>query len=214
MNIKRRDKLIELLKNKEYRDAFVSEHIDTGLPFQIKALREEREWSQEKLGNKAGMHQERISALEDPNYAKFTLKTLKRLASAFDIALMVVFVPFSKLLDWESNLSPESLRAASFEKDNFSKPTIAKEERLAESIRDKINPPMVSQLWYAFGEPPKLPEALIFSYQKQGIESGSTMEEQYGIKIGQLGAVNLVGSINRLEPKGNKYLSYHHSSTH
>lgn len=137
MNIRRREKLKERLKDKEYRDAFVSEHIDTGLPFQIKALREEREWSQEKLGNMAGMHQERISALEDPNYGKFTLRTLKKLASAFDVALMVVFVPFSKLLDWESDLSPEALRAVSFEEDNFS---VTKEEEPTEIIDDKIDP--------------------------------------------------------------------------
>ncbi len=145
MNIKRRNKILESLKNKEYRDAFVSEHIDTGLPFQIKALREKREWSQEKLGKEAGMHQERISALEDPNYGKFTLRTLKKLASAFDVALMVVFVPFSKLLDWESDLSPDALRVVSFKEDDFSLEPIGKKEEgdiPEETIKDKINPRM------------------------------------------------------------------------
>lgn len=134
MNTKRREKLISSLKDKEYRDAFVSEHIDTGLPFQIKALREKEGWSQEELGSHAGMKQERISTLEDPNYSKFTLKTLKRLASAFDVALMVAFVPFSKLVDWESNLSPESLHPLPFEKDNFSK------EKLGEESKGEIKP--------------------------------------------------------------------------
>lgn len=157
MNIgKRWKKLIELLKDKEYRDAFVSEHIDTGLPFQIKALREKEEWSQEELGAKAGMKQERISALEDPNYGKFTLTTLKRLASAFDVALMVVFVPFSKLVDWESNLSPEVLQAVSFEKDNFSLKIPSKvetEKVVEETIAEEINPYPLSHLYVGVNLP-------------------------------------------------------------
>ena len=72
---RRKEKLINLLKDKEYRDAFVEEHINTGLPFQIRALRKQRKWSQKKLARKAEMEQVRISVLEDPNYAKFSLRT-------------------------------------------------------------------------------------------------------------------------------------------
>lgn len=205
MNIRRRDKLIELLKNKEYRDAFVSEHIDTGLPFQIKALREEREWSQEKLGNKAGMHQERISALEDPNYAKFTLKTLKRLASAFDVALMVVFVPFSKLLDWESNLSPEALQAVAFEEDKFSleKP-IGEEKKMfpEETIADKISPRQAGQIYFSYREAIKgfLPEAgaLKQAFKPKSQKYEFIMEKENETFINQSRSLDLAGSINRL----------------
>jgi transcriptional regulator with XRE-family HTH domain len=123
MNIIRRlKKVIEDLKNsKEYRDAFVEEHIDTGVPFQIHALREERKWTQKDLGIHAGMAQETISRLEDPSYGKLTLKTLKRLASAFDVALMVRFVPFSELVEWELHLTPDSLKAQSFEEESYFK---------------------------------------------------------------------------------------------
>ncbi len=126
MNInKRRTKIIEDLKNKEYRDAFAIEHIDTGIPFQIRALREQkgREWTQKELGKRTGMAQETISRIEDPNYGKLTLNTLKRLASAFDIGLMVRFVPFSELVDWELSLTPASLEATSFDKDLFADAT-------------------------------------------------------------------------------------------
>lgn len=115
--------MIEDLRNKEYRDAFVTEHIDTGIPFQIRALREQkgREWTQKELGIRTGMAQETISRLEDPNYGKLTLKTLKRLASAFDVALMVRFVPFSELVEWELHLTPDSLEALSFEEESYFK---------------------------------------------------------------------------------------------
>ena len=114
------ERLIAELKNKEYRDAFVSEHIDTGIPFQVRALREQRGLTQKELAERAGMKQERISAIENPNYKNaFTLSTLKRLASAFDIALIVRFAPISQLVDWELKLSPESLQAVSFNEDPY-----------------------------------------------------------------------------------------------
>jgi transcriptional regulator with XRE-family HTH domain len=119
--IKRKQKIIEDLKDKEYRDAFVTEHINTGIPFQIRALREQkqRKWTQKDLGNRIGMAQETISRIEDPNYGKLTIKTLKRLASAFDVALMVRFVPFSELVKWELYLTPDSLEVLSFEEESY-----------------------------------------------------------------------------------------------
>ena len=86
-------RLIEKLKDKIYRDSFVSDHISVGLPFQIKALRQQRKWTQEKLAEKAQMKQAVISRLEN-NYERFTLSTLRKLASGFDVALLVKFVGF------------------------------------------------------------------------------------------------------------------------
>lgn len=122
MNIvKRKEKLITKLKNKEYRDAFVAALIATGIPFQIETLRKQRKWNQKKLGELADMAQESISRLEDPNYGKLNLNTLKRLAAAFDIGLMVRFVPFSELVNWEINLSLESLEVSSFCSESYFK---------------------------------------------------------------------------------------------
>lgn len=122
MNIvKRKEKLINKLKDKEYRDAFVSALITNGIPFQIKVLREQRIWTQKELGELADMAQESISRLEDPNYGKLNLNTLKRLAAAFDVGLMVRFVPFSDLVAWDINLSNESLKVASFTEEVYFK---------------------------------------------------------------------------------------------
>jgi Helix-turn-helix. len=126
---RRKKKLINELKDKEYRDAFVSEHIDTGIPFQIKAIREQRGWTQKQLGKNVhdAMKQEQISRLEDANYSKFSLATLKRLASAFDVGLMVKFVSISDLVKWELGLTSESLKAVSFDEDSYfeDKPGVA-----------------------------------------------------------------------------------------
>jgi len=48
------------------------------------------------------MNQNAISRLESPGYGKPTITTLKRLAAAMDVGLMVHFVPFSQMIDWVS----------------------------------------------------------------------------------------------------------------
>ena len=116
MNSKRR-KLIHRLTNKAYRDAYVVQHSTIGLPFQIRAMRDARHWSQRELGERAGMAQETISLLENPGYGKFTLRTLNRLAAAFDVGLLVRFVPFSRLVGEMTDVTPEQLAVPSFESD-------------------------------------------------------------------------------------------------
>jgi len=105
------------LKNKKYRDAFVASQISVNLPFQIRALREQRGWKQSILAAKSDMLQPRISAMESPGAAKFNLETLRRIASAFDVALVVRFVPFSELVDWSEQFNPDTFKIPDFEHD-------------------------------------------------------------------------------------------------
>lgn len=112
----RREQQMEALADKEYRDLYVAEHIRTGIAFQIRAMREDRGWTQSELGQRAqGMAQETISQLEDPDYGRLTLRTLRRLASALDVAVIVRFAPFSDLVDWIVNLTPQHLAPPSFD---------------------------------------------------------------------------------------------------
>lgn len=107
--------LFESFENKEYRDAFVEEHISSGLAFQIRALRERNGWTQEELGQRTGKAQETISQLESHDYGRFTMKTLKMIASAFDVALEVRFLSFGDLITRLINLSPETIAPPSYE---------------------------------------------------------------------------------------------------
>lgn len=109
--------IADSLSEKEYRDSFVIEEINTGVPFQIRAMRQARGWSQKELAARMGMTQEGVSRLENPDYGKLTLTTLKRLASAFDVGLAVRFVPFSHLVDWAVNFSPNDLAVPDYEHD-------------------------------------------------------------------------------------------------
>ena len=143
-----------LLNSKEHRKAFVSACVDHTIPFQIRALRlgKERNWTQEELAHHAGMKQEAISRCENPNYGSFSLRTLKQLAAAFDVALIVRFSPFSELVEWETNISAESLEVPSFdeEEDYFKENTgngieILQENYSAEVVHQEYAEPLMSQ---------------------------------------------------------------------
>lgn len=86
------------LTDKEIRADYMSERISSDLAYQIFSLREQRGWTQEDLALRYGVSnsQSRISRLET-SCDGVSLNTLKKLASAFDVALSVKFVPFSQL---------------------------------------------------------------------------------------------------------------------
>ncbi|MBI2908612.1 MAG: helix-turn-helix transcriptional regulator [Chloroflexi bacterium] len=112
-----RNNVIRSLKNKNYRDSYVKASIRNGVALQIRAMREDRKWTQSELGARAGMKQERISTLEDLDYGAVNLNTLQRLASAFDVAVMVRFVPFSRLVDSLVDLKEADLAVPGFDDD-------------------------------------------------------------------------------------------------
>lgn len=108
----------ESLDEKNSRDAFVAAHLSNTIGAQIFSMRESRGWSQGDLAEKVDMAQPRISVLEG-GYDSYSLKTLRRLASAFDVAVVVRFVPFSELVDWVADTSGEQLAPVAFDNDNL-----------------------------------------------------------------------------------------------
>ena len=120
-----RARLIESLRDKEYRHHFASAGIRRGLAEQIREMRLDRGWTQADLARASGKVQETISQLENPNYGSYTLKTLQRLGEAFDVALIVRFAPFSQLADWIAGLSPQDLAVPDFDHDPGLRPPIA-----------------------------------------------------------------------------------------
>lgn len=104
---------LESLGDKEFRHLYVSDRIRELVSSQIRATREQRGWSQKELGDKAGMAQERVSLLEDSDYSGMTLKTLRRLGEALDVALIVEYVSFLELV--ERNARRERLAVPSYD---------------------------------------------------------------------------------------------------
>lgn len=115
---KRREQIVESLrKSKEAREAFVEAHIEDGISFQIRANRNSRDLSQKDLGALCDMKQTAISRLESGEAGMPNLSTLLRLASAFDVALVVRFAPFSELIDWSMKIAERGIESRSFDHD-------------------------------------------------------------------------------------------------
>src|SRR5262245_54552070 len=108
-------KLLNSLRDRAYRALFVETQIEALIPFQIRAMRASRRWTQKELAEKAGMKQGRISVLENPNYeGAVNIKTLLKLAQAFDVGLIVRFAPFSEIADWSTEMKREHHDVPSF----------------------------------------------------------------------------------------------------
>jgi transcriptional regulator with XRE-family HTH domain len=106
--------ILDSLKDKEYREALAIEHVNTTLAMQIRNLREKNQWKQSDLADCMGKNQESISQWENPDYGRHSISTLKALAVAFDVALLVKFIPFSELVEDMINLSETRLSPPSF----------------------------------------------------------------------------------------------------
>ena len=102
--ISRKSLIQRLKRGREARARFVESHLNKSMAFQIRALRDSEKWTQGEFAAKLGMnHPNNVSArLENPNYGKHTLTTLKNIAATCDVGLVVWFVPFSRLVDWAS----------------------------------------------------------------------------------------------------------------
>jgi transcriptional regulator with XRE-family HTH domain len=111
------DSLIEELKDPEARRDYAEIFGNSSIALQIKALRLQRKWSQEELGRRAGMKQARISAMEQSSYSAWSIRTLRRLAEAFDLALIVRFESFGTLLSDIGQSGREHLERPSFSED-------------------------------------------------------------------------------------------------
>jgi transcriptional regulator with XRE-family HTH domain len=109
--------LWQKLRQKNYRDAYVAEHVRHGIAHQIRALRNQREWNQGRLSQLLGKPQSVVSRLEDPSYGKVTVQTLLELASVFDVALQVRFISYSSFLQQTRDLTISSMKVAGFNKD-------------------------------------------------------------------------------------------------
>lgn len=105
------------LANRRYRETFAVAHTSATIAAQIAQMREDRGWTQADLAEAADMMQSRVSVLENPNNRSVSLKTLQRLGAAFDVAVVVKFVPFSELARWSVTSIPRKYSVAPFPMD-------------------------------------------------------------------------------------------------
>jgi transcriptional regulator with XRE-family HTH domain len=105
-------------KSKRYRTQFVSAQARRAFAFQLRAIMKKRGISQEKLAERAGLTQGVISRASDPNYGKLTITVITKIANGLDMAYLGILVPYSKAVEWVSNLSEDFVQVRDFEEEN------------------------------------------------------------------------------------------------
>ena len=87
-----KDRLKHYLKDPEFRKAFEEEEIYANLAIQIAMIREEKGVTQKDMARLLHTSQQMVSRIEDPHNESFSLKTLIKIARAFNKKLSVQFV--------------------------------------------------------------------------------------------------------------------------
>ncbi len=121
------DQLWKSLSDPDFRKQFIEAHVDEGIAFQIRSLRiNNKKQTQPEFAKELGVKQPLVSSWENPAYGNYSLNTLKKLAKAFDVGLLVRFVPFSTMVDWTVGLNGPKIAPPSFneEHDNLKMGTI------------------------------------------------------------------------------------------
>jgi transcriptional regulator with XRE-family HTH domain len=121
-----RPKLRGKLRDPDNRNVFVSSTVAARIAVRIHNLRKKAGWTQPQLAEKAGMKQARVSVLEQGDYENFTFSTLKKLAAAFNVAVVVDFVSFTDFVKWSESINSDSVVPESFDES---------ERALAEGMR-------------------------------------------------------------------------------
>ena len=104
------DGLRDELKDPEYSEGYAESFLDSYIATQIKVLREQAGLSQQGLAQLLGTGQGVISRIENVNYSKWNISTLKKLARAFRVRLKISFETYGSLLADVSNFSRDSLQ--------------------------------------------------------------------------------------------------------
>lgn len=107
-------RLLERFKDFEYRHTYVDSFLDSYIATQIQVLRERHGFTQSELAKRARMGQSQISGLEDVNNSTWKVSTLRKLARAFDLVLVVRFEEFSSVLPEIDRFGRSSLTRRSF----------------------------------------------------------------------------------------------------
>jgi len=113
------ERLREELKDPEYSEGYAESFLDSYIATQIKVLREQAGLSQQGLAQLLGTGQGVISRIENVNYSKWNVSTLKKLARAFRVRLKISFETYGSLLSDVASFSRESLQREPRERDHL-----------------------------------------------------------------------------------------------
>ena len=117
----------EKLRDRRYRHALAMAQFKRFVPFQISALRKQKQWSQQQLADSAELTQGVVSRAENPDYGNLAVNTILRIAKGLDRVFVGQFMSYAEFEHWRRNLS-EDMVVLDFEQED------TQFEREAESV--------------------------------------------------------------------------------
>lgn len=115
--LRRKQRLLRKFHNRDYRHSYVESFVNSLVSTQIRTLRNRENLSQEELAAEVGTTQSGVSRYESPNYYRWGIETLRKLARSFDMALSIKFVSFGEALEDIEEFSRNKLIRPPFNKD-------------------------------------------------------------------------------------------------
>jgi transcriptional regulator with XRE-family HTH domain len=135
-----------LISDRDFRADYIRAKLDVLIPSQLRGLRRRDDLTQPQLAEMAGMKQARISAMETQGRVNFNRETLVRMAATYGVGLIVQFVTFSEMLEWENNYSQDTFNVTRLENDtDFLRPSVRRSRRRRVARRTAQNANWMSQ---------------------------------------------------------------------
>lgn len=117
MSESRKEELIENFADKEYRESYAEDYLNTTIATQLRVIREQRGLTQAQLADAVGTKQTAISRIENVNNVARNIGTLEAIAFELGCRLKVTFETFGSLIEESLHFSREALQRPSFEED-------------------------------------------------------------------------------------------------
>jgi transcriptional regulator with XRE-family HTH domain len=89
---------VSILDDKDSRHSYMAKHLRMTIAFQVRLIRIQRGWTQAQLARRCGTKQPAIARIEDWDAEFPNIETLRKVASAFDCALMIHFDGWEELI--------------------------------------------------------------------------------------------------------------------
>src|ERR1700683_1631174 len=112
-----REELVENFRDKEYRESYAEDFLNTTIATQMRVLREQRGITQSELASAVGTKQTAISRIENVDNSARNIGTLAKIACELGCRLRVSFETYGTLVFESLTFSRESLQRPSFEED-------------------------------------------------------------------------------------------------
>ena len=133
-----RNSTIDEFEDKEYRESYAEDYLHSFIAMQFRAVREQRDMTQEELAQAIHTKQTAISRLESINNRSRNLNFLQKAAFALGCRLRVSLETFGSLINDEGpQFSREMLQRPSFE-DEFAESNVAPKAEDASDSKSKV----------------------------------------------------------------------------